>query len=711
MSATTQPEERIRFGEFELNLHTRELQKNGDRFDLQEQPFLVLTTLLEHSGELVSREELIKKLWPSDTFVDFEHSLNKAVKRLREALQDSAEEPRFIETLPRRGYRFIAPVVGVVIGNGAKLVPLVVATSTSNGEVRLAALLRKRVRAILTAVAFVVVVAVGLAVWRWTPPGRTPDLQKMQITKITDNGEGAQVAISPDGKYVAYERVEGEKISLWLHQIATRSEVQIIPPGGTYVLGLTFSVDGNYLYFIGTDKDDPFLHHVYMMPVLGGPARLLIRNVDTPVSFSPDGRKFVFTRGVPTRAVVEVGIANADGTDERLLATMKDSSSDAHAAAGATWSPDGRTICVPLRQKQKPGVLEVVSVADGSTRELYASSSSVGRALWEPEGDLLVAELEDQWGRGQLWTISYPLGKRRRLTNDLFDYATKTDMTRDGKTVATLAMTQVSSIWTAPASELSSFQQVGSGNLPMVEVAGAADGRLLSISRDGEPWIMNADGSQRLAITNAHRARGVAACGRFVVFVSTQAATDELIRADSDGSNPKLLVSGDLGAPACSPDGKFAFYLDLRQPRKISRVPLEGGAAVEIAKPLGEGSFGLVSVSPDGKFLAYSFDEGIDEPVIRLAVIPIDGGPPAKVIKGLAGLVRWSPDGKGLDYLKNRNGAANIWEQPLAGGAAKQLTNFTSDRIFNFNWSSDYKRLLLTRGNFNSDVVLVSNFR
>jgi TolB-like protein/DNA-binding winged helix-turn-helix (wHTH) protein len=110
MPATGEPQERICFGEFELDVRTRELQKNGERFDLQEQPFLVLTTLLEQPGQLVTRQELIKRLWAGDTFVDFEHSLNKAVKRLREALHDSAEQPQFIETLPRRGYRFIGTV-------------------------------------------------------------------------------------------------------------------------------------------------------------------------------------------------------------------------------------------------------------------------------------------------------------------------------------------------------------------------------------------------------------------------------------------------------------------------------------------------------------------------------------------------------------------------------------------------------------------------
>src|SRR3984893_4258394 len=105
--------EQVSFGEFRLDVRTRELCEHGDRLDMQEQPFLVLTALLERPGKLVTREDLIKRLWPADTFVDFEHSLNKAVKRLRGALHDSAEEPRFIETLPRRGYQFIGTAMRV----------------------------------------------------------------------------------------------------------------------------------------------------------------------------------------------------------------------------------------------------------------------------------------------------------------------------------------------------------------------------------------------------------------------------------------------------------------------------------------------------------------------------------------------------------------------------------------------------------------------
>jgi DNA-binding winged helix-turn-helix (wHTH) protein len=110
MGIPAESEQTVRFGKFELDLRTRELHNNGRKLTLQEQPFQILAALLKRPGQLVTRDELTKRLWPSDTFVDFEHSLNKAVNRLREALEDSAEHPRFIETLPRRGYRLIAPL-------------------------------------------------------------------------------------------------------------------------------------------------------------------------------------------------------------------------------------------------------------------------------------------------------------------------------------------------------------------------------------------------------------------------------------------------------------------------------------------------------------------------------------------------------------------------------------------------------------------------
>src|SRR5258705_8013404 len=114
----------VRFGTFELDLQTGELRHAGQKVKLQEQPFQVLATLLEHPGKIVTREELRSKLWPEDTFVDFDHSLNAAIKRLRDALSESADAPVFIETLARRGYRFIAPVNGSSPPGSIEIAPL-----------------------------------------------------------------------------------------------------------------------------------------------------------------------------------------------------------------------------------------------------------------------------------------------------------------------------------------------------------------------------------------------------------------------------------------------------------------------------------------------------------------------------------------------------------------------------------------------------------
>jgi Tol biopolymer transport system component len=171
------------------------------------------------------------------------------------------------------------------------------------------------------------------------------------------------------------------------------------------------------------------------------------------------------------------------------------------------------------------------------------------------------------------------------------------------------------------------------------------------------------------------------------------------------------LVSGDLYAPACSPDGRFVFYVDGHQPQKIWRMSIEGGSPVAIAPGMGDGITGRLGVSPNGRLLAYPFDEY--PPTWKIAVIPVGGGAPIKTFKVPGGIrgMRWSPNGAGLQYLLTQNGATNVWEQPLAGGEPTQLTRYASGVIFGFNWSRDEKELLLARGDIVSDVVLLSQFR
>lgn len=738
MKASSKRSSGVRFGQFELDLFEERLLKKGFPVRLENQPFQILSTLVDRPGEMVSREELCAIVWPDGTYVDFDEGLNTAVKKLRYALGDSAESPIFIETVPRRGYRFIAPITG----NGDSSVLTSAATSAAdasgeelnfgrgNGEGAVTSSpsngrplvspssdsRRGEARwrwAVFAAVVVFVALGVGYLVRSRTGRNRRPNLDKFQVTKLTDSGKVELAAISADGRYVCYARRDHGLSGLWLYQVPTHSEVQILPADAIAFRGLTFSPDGNYIFYVQADKNDSGFRYLYSMPVLGGSSRLLIKDIDSPVSFSPDGQRFVYTRGVPPRNSTVVRIANSDGSGDRVLVEIEHTFPDFQP--GPTWSPDGRTIAVSLYlySGRHSFILDAVSVANGSVRELFSSSGAIGRPLWLPEGDTLLLVMNDQNERGQLWTISYPKVEVRRVTNDLTDFDTHADLTGDAKTMVAISNHPTSNLWSAPVADPSQAQQITSAALPLFRVVEAPDGHLLATSMDGKIWSLQADGSRRTLFTNllvADFQGDPTPCGRFVVFASGRAATTELIRVAANGSDPVPLVKGDLNSAVCSPDGKYLFYDDLH---RIFRIPLTGGASVEIAKILGENMGGRLSISPDGKFLAYPYRDSVPVPATRLAIIPVDGGSPTKVLNapGTVWGLLWSSDGKRLQYSFPRNGAYNILEQPITGGEPRQLTNFDSGIIFDFHWSQDGKRLLMARGEGTSDAALLSNLR
>jgi DNA-binding winged helix-turn-helix (wHTH) protein len=391
MSSPTQFRGTVSFGEFELDVETAELRNNGSKAVLPGQPFQILVTLLGRPGQLITREELKKQLWPSDTFVDFDVSLNKAVNRLREALGDSAEHPRFIETLPRKGYRFIGVIENGTsrgLTNSADRKPVTdrpvpvknraITTDTAHHRLPLrATALKYALGAVIT---IPVVALVSYAVSKWLK-SHHPDLSRVQITKLTDSGNAHEVAISPDGRYVIYSLSSGEKESLRLRQVATRSDVEILPPGPGFH-GLTFSPDGNYVYFVRSDANEPYFKYLYSVPLLGGPVRRMIADVDSPVTFSANGEQFAFERAVVPRNVIELRIADADGSREHVIATIENGDAGLFQP-GPSWSRDGRTIVCPFRIHAKGirWILTSVSVPNGQVREIY-SDSAAQRAKW-----------------------------------------------------------------------------------------------------------------------------------------------------------------------------------------------------------------------------------------------------------------------------------------------------------------------------------------
>jgi serine/threonine protein kinase/WD40 repeat protein len=555
--------------------------------------------------------------------------------------------------------------------------------------------------------ALVVLAVVAFAGYKFLTRPRALNLQGMQIAKLTDSGKAAGVAISPDGRYIVYVLRDGEQQSLWVRNVATKSDVQVLAPDMVAFAGLSFSPDGDYIYFVRSDKSTVNFRYLYVMPVLGGTARQLIRDVDSPLTFSPDGKQFAYMRGVPERNDVELRVANTDGSNDHLLAALPNWPSFMY---GAAWSPDGKTILAPGLQmgKETKWTVTGINVSDGGLNVMISREDQVGRPAWLPEGNsFLISMSLAPENRSQLFLVSYPSGEKSRFTNDLSNYGQTLEMTQDGKMLVALDSNESAHIWLAPGGKTARAKQITTGETPDDGVAPGPTGKFLVRSRGTDLSLMDADGSQRALLRpNLRNYISMSACGdRYLVFDSFEENKLRLLRTDLDGSNT-LKLSDDVLNSDCSPDGNWVLF---DSSDKLYRVPIEGGAPVEIFKSP-DGVDGVIS--PDGKWIACRYLENVPVPTSKLAVIPAAGGAPVNVFVRPIGAnkLRWSPDQKSIQYLLTRRGASNVWEQPLAGGPPRQVTDFTSGHIFDFAWSRDGKQLLLSKGEETSDVLLVSNF-
>jgi DNA-binding winged helix-turn-helix (wHTH) protein/Tol biopolymer transport system component len=707
---------------FEVDRAEGQLYKRGVPLRIENHPFLILAALLERPGEIVTREELRRRIWRDGTNVGFEDGLNTAVRKLRSALGDSSESPLFIETVPRKGYRFVAPLSHGITASGIHLddsaqtgsLKLVEEVETAGSpSLDLSQPSRRKLLSVtsqnrfelLAVVTLLIVVIGGAVLWRHSrsqrPASNFPAIQARKL-------EGAHAwlaALSRDGKYVAYATFDGLTSSVRLRQVANAGDVEILRPRKTYYLGLTFSPDGSELYFVRADEDNFAYRSLYGMPTLGGPVRKLIADVDSPVSFSPDGRRFVFARFHSATLTLEVRTANADGSGEDLLAQFP-RYAWCSSATYATWSPDGRTIAVPFQ-----GTLNVnrsslyfVDVATRRVEEVYSGKGACIRCpIWTPDKSLIFSR------GGDLWLLKDRFSGVRLLMSYDTDFKQIVDLSRDGKTAVAFEYQYNDGLWVVPVQQPSAPRQIISGDSPLLAAEELIDGRLLVTKQDSTIWTTKADGSDWQGLPNI---RGMAvSCGRYIVARTSDSGS--LVRFNEDGTSSKTLVRGPTTIPTCSLTGDAVFYITLDQLQQIMRVPIDGGEPVAVAKIQGGIRDSPLSVSPDGSFLAYSFSEG-SQPRTGFAVLRASDGRLVKLMDGarLGVLdIQWAPDGRALHYVSPEDKWADVWEQPLTGGKPRRITRFESGTMDDFHWSRDGRKLLVVWGPTSQDLVLLSGLR
>jgi DNA-binding winged helix-turn-helix (wHTH) protein/dipeptidyl aminopeptidase/acylaminoacyl peptidase len=659
--------ERLRFGAYEADLHTHELWKHGTRIKLVGQPFEILAVMLGRPGQLITRDELRAELWPGDTFVDFNHGLNAAVNKLRDALCDSADDPKYIETLPRRGYRFIAAVekspapspaepTAVVVNQGQQI-PLqnpvavadVVSPDSDSGDETPAALARVPVLESgppprssffwLRYSALAVVLILGL--WRIADHLESAFHEKFgkkaaeaagpsTLTPLTSlSDRTGSPAFSPDGTRVAFRResiVPGNS-GIWVKQVGGEELVQLT--NGADDAGPVWSPKGNSIAFSRlSDKQ----RIIYEVPAMGGATHVLyggnLISGHTEIDWSPDGNTIafaakgrqnssaIFLLSLENKAVRQITVPEAGDEDW-----------------GPAFSPDGSRIAF-VRSSN----IMIMPADGGELRRLTSETvSALGSPAWAPDRQSVIfASILTASGHQErvgLWRIPASGGIPSPI-REAGELVWNPAIAKRGFRLACEVSSSARSI-----DEMDLYPPDQKARPLVTTVSGENGG--LAISPDG----------------------------RRIAFESDRTGGLDIWMSDRNGQNPiQLTATGTAGAPRWSPDGKEIVFdvglgRDWREPRSLFLVNTDGG----LPRPLLQDTFSnpVPRWSHDGKWIYFASNRSGDWQIWK---IQKSGGSPEQVTKQGGFAAEESFDGQYLYYAKHNYESPEIWRMPVAGG-------------------------------------------
>jgi len=576
--------------------------------------------------------------------------------------------------------------------------------------------------------ALVVLLAAGYGVYSLLA-NRTVTIpfQTFDAAQITNSGKAAAAAISPDGKYVVSVMNDNGKQSLWLRNVPTGSNTQVLEPDPFAIRSPAFSQDGNYIFYRKAADVSQNVFRVYRMPVLGGMPQLLAQDVDIGPTFSPDGKRMAYIRGNdPEPGKYRLLSANLDGSDEKILQIAPLPQPD-----NLSWSPDGKRIAfISYSQSNALGQLSIFEIASGKDTPLTSFPDRVFLDLaWTPDGrGLLVNYRSSGAANRQIGFVSYPGGSFQSLTNDIHGYRTLS-LSGDGKAMVSVQQQETDTVALQPATANGASTAL-SGLPNQAELRGVgwdSHGELL-VTTTTSILRMSPDGSRQTTLLSdpSETIYWSSVCPRggpilFSTYLRDGKTSYNIWRVDANGSRPKQLTSGkDEEWPLCSPDGA-SFYYEDNATSWIMKMPIDGGSPELIKAGVVPTGFmeGAANLSLDGRWMPEI--ESILDPAtqtsthkVALVDVATNSEASVKYIEPRADIalpIAITPDGKAVAYTIVENGVGNVWVQPLDGSPGHRLTNFTSDQIRTFQFSPDGKSLAVARFHVVSDVVLLRDTR
>jgi eukaryotic-like serine/threonine-protein kinase len=574
---------------------------------------------------------------------------------------------------------------------------------------------------------WIVLFAAGFGLYSlWYRPSLAP-FRKFTVMQVTNTGKAARAAISPDGRYVLSVMDEKGLQSLWLRNVPTGSDTQVVPPSPSDYKSLVFSPDGNYIYFRRARDTSGTYYNLYRSPVLGGTPQTIVQDIDSAITFSPDGRRIAYSRSNdPEVGKYRILTATLDGNDEKVLQIGALRESPAFLA----WSPRGDEIFYSVYSAQQ-GIagINILDVAEGKSHPLVTFKDKLPLEVqWSPDGRTLFVNYEQagaDYNKGQIGFIPSSGGGIEPITRDTNGYNDLT-LSADGRTLATVLARSYATIAVlsrtghgfgeprpllSQSNEFDDFSALSwavDGNLLVNSAA-----RLLKLEADGknQTQVLNDPGASILSFSP---------CGSNYLLIAWayHGGTNSIYvwRTNADGSSPLRLTNGFNFYAVCSPDQRWLYYSE-REDSHIYRALLDGSGKPEAVFGAPQGYFLLreISTSPDGRTLATVIAQGgtadkSGEEGVRIALFePGSLSPPRTLYAShySGHTLQFTPDGKSIAYAVRENGVDNVWIQPRDGSAGRAVTDFKSEHIWSFRLSPDGKSLAVLRGHYDSDVVLL----
>ncbi|HKX83801.1 MAG TPA: winged helix-turn-helix domain-containing protein [Pyrinomonadaceae bacterium] len=699
------------FGDFRLDISQQVLLREGKPVPVTPKVFSTLKLLVENSGRLLEKDEMMQLIW-HDTIVE-EGNLTANIKTLRKALGDDAANPRFIETVPRRGYRFVAEVVRPSNGNGSNGVSMFRSEPGMSEPRRSAAW----PRVLVGAVVFSLVAAVMLSVYRVVPTSADQATTPVLISpfaseQLTMNGKVGNALITPDGRHVIYTYGNEGTQSIWLRDLETSNNVEIIRPSDDQYVGLAVSPDAKSLYFVRRPKTGT-VRDVYRVSIFGGIPTKIVSDTEGDISISPDGGKISFVRCPQTdEEYCSLWMADSStGNDQRKLMSRP-----APIRIGPNhFSRDGKSIVIALGQSQNGATefgLTQIDIDTGTERELTTEKFfNIKSLAWLPDATgLLITASRVPARHYRIWEVSLSTGQAQPLTTDSESYG-RLSLNDKGDILISTHVKQDFQLFVLNEKGRAEIRPLADAS----QAAFAANGRIYFssvMSGNDEIWSMNSDGGDRRQLTNdpATDVGPPLSIGDYVFFASNRTGSAQIWRMNTDGTDQVQLTQKEGGLPlSVSKDGKWVFYRHgLR--RTLWRVATSG-ANEEIAfdKRLDE-----VAVSPDGSRVAY-FERRGNSKILEIASLA-DGS----VVRTIEiqdqtpafNKVAWKPDGKSVVYALSADGRAKtLWQQPVDRGSAIRIADLGIDMINSLSVGPDGKSFAIVQGGWKHDAVLIRGLR